>query len=112
MARTARPWFRKQTGWWMVSLGGKQQKLAEGRDNKKAALKRYHELQLLVAEAPDSADMRVASVCDAFLQWGFPVALDLGCFDGLPGCHRLARFRASVASKTVNDEPEPSSLST
>jgi integrase len=69
MARTPKPWFRKQTGWWMVTLGGEQKKLAEGRDNKKAALKKFHELQLLVAEAPESADMRVASVCDAFLQW-------------------------------------------
>ena len=69
MARAAKPWFRKQTGWWMVTLGGKQHKLAEGHENKKLAQKRFHELQLLVAEAPESADMRVASVCDAFLQW-------------------------------------------
>jgi hypothetical protein len=41
MARTARPWFRKRTGWWMVTLGGKQQKLAEGRDNRKAAMRGY-----------------------------------------------------------------------
>ena len=23
MARPAKPWFRKQTGWWMVEIGGK-----------------------------------------------------------------------------------------
>ncbi len=69
MARTPRPWFRKQTGWWMVTLGGEQKKLAEGRGNKKLALKKFLELQLLVAEAPESVHTRVASVCDAFLQW-------------------------------------------
>ena len=69
MARTPRPWFRKQTGWWMVTLGGQQHKLAEGREHKKLAQKKFHELQLLVAEAPESGNMRVASLCDAFLQW-------------------------------------------
>lgn len=69
MARTPRAWFRKQTGWWMVTLGGKQHKLAEGRENKQLAQKKSHELSLLVAEAPESSDMRVASVCDAFLVW-------------------------------------------
>jgi hypothetical protein len=53
----------------MVTLGGEQKKLAEGRGNKKLALKKFLELQLLVAEAPESVHTRVASVCDAFLQW-------------------------------------------
>jgi hypothetical protein len=69
MARTAKPWFRKQTGWWIITLGGKQHKLAEGRENKKLAQKKCHELMLLVAEAPGAIDMRVASACDAFLVW-------------------------------------------
>jgi len=69
MPRTAKPWFRKQTGWWMVTLGGKQHKLAKGRENKKLAQKSFHELMLLIAEPPQSSDARVASVCDAFLQW-------------------------------------------
>jgi integrase len=69
MSRIAKPWFRKQTGWWMVTVGGRQHKLAEGRENKKLAQKKFCELQLLVAEAPESADVRVASICDAFLQW-------------------------------------------
>jgi integrase len=69
MARTPKPWFRKQTGWWMVTLGGVQHKLVEGRENKKAAQTKFHELSLFIAEAPQSSDARVASVCDAFLQW-------------------------------------------
>lgn len=69
MARTPKPWYRKQTGWWMVTLGGVQHKLAEGRKNKKAAQANFCELSLLIAEAPQSNDARVISVCDAFLQW-------------------------------------------
>jgi integrase len=69
MARTPRPWFREQTGWWMVTLGGVQHKLVEGRESKKAAQTKFHELSLLIAEAPQSSDARVVSVCDAFLQW-------------------------------------------
>ncbi len=46
MARIAKPWFRKLTGWWMVTLGGKQHKLAEGRENKMLAQKKLLELQL------------------------------------------------------------------
>ena len=53
----------------MVTLGGRQHKLAEGRDSKKVAQKRFHELLLLVAEAPGASNARVASVCDAFLVW-------------------------------------------
>ena len=69
MARTPRPWFRKQTGWWMVTLGGVQHKLVEGRENKKAARTKFHELSLLIAEAPQSSDARVVAVSEAFLQW-------------------------------------------
>jgi|LSQX01.2.fsa_nt_gb integrase len=69
MARTPKPWFRKQTGWWMVTLGGVQHKLVEGRENKKAAQTKFHELSLLIAAAPQSSDARVADISEAFLQW-------------------------------------------
>jgi integrase len=69
MPRTPRPWFRKQTGWWMVILDGRQQKLAEGRQNKKAAIEKFHELMLVAAQSPLAADLNAASLCDAFLDW-------------------------------------------
>jgi integrase len=69
MARQAKPWFRRQTGWWMVCIGGKQIKLAEGWENRDLALKKFHELMLVAAEAPDSRNARVFSVCDEFLVW-------------------------------------------
>jgi hypothetical protein len=47
MSRMPKPWFRQQTGWWMVTLGGKQEKLAKGRDARKLALQRFHEMRSL-----------------------------------------------------------------
>lgn len=29
MARIAKPWFYKQTGWWMAYVGGQKMKLAK-----------------------------------------------------------------------------------
>ena len=69
MARRSRPWFRKQTGWWMVTIGDRQHKLAEGRKNKDKAEKKFNELMLLRAEAPESTDARVAIICESFLEW-------------------------------------------
>lgn len=69
MARRSKPWFRKQTGWWMVTVGDQQHKLAQGRNNKAEAEKRFNELMFLRGEAPESSDARVVAVCEAFLQW-------------------------------------------
>lgn len=70
MARKARPWFRQSDGWWYVCLNGKQQRLAQGRRNKRAALQRWHELEFEVAANPSvgTVDQTVASVIDAYLQ--------------------------------------------
>jgi integrase len=69
MARKARPWFRRSDGWWYVCINGKQRRLAEGRNRKRAALQRWHELELEAAANPSigSPDQTVASVIDAYL---------------------------------------------
>ena len=69
MARKARPWFRRSDGWWYVCVNGKQQRLAQGRKSKPAALQRWHELELEAAVNPavGSPDQTVASVIDAYL---------------------------------------------
>ncbi len=69
MPRQAQPGFRNSTGWWMVTIGGRQHKLVEGKQNRKLAWKKYHELMLSVAESPESPDLRVISLCDYFLDW-------------------------------------------
>jgi len=66
MARTAKPWFNKQKNCWMVWLGGKRVKLAEGRKNKKAATNRYDALRFEAPHNPhpDEPVQTVASVID------------------------------------------------
>jgi len=46
-----------------------QHKLVKGRGNKKAAQTKFHELSLLIAEAPQSSGARVADISEAFLLW-------------------------------------------
>ena len=71
MGRTAKPWFYRQTGWWMVWLNGRKVKLAKGSKAKKAADERLLELRFEVAvnPAPAGADQTVASVIDAYLEY-------------------------------------------
>ena len=69
MGRTAKPWFYRQTGWWMIWLDGKKVKLAKGRKNKKAAQDRLLELRFQAAKnpAPEDADQTVASIIETYL---------------------------------------------
>src|SRR5690349_10217506 len=69
MPRQAHPWFRRSDGWWYVKVDGKQTKLAQGLDQKDAALTRWHELMTERAKNPplESPDQTVASVIDQFL---------------------------------------------
>jgi len=70
MARTSKgPWFRKSTGWWMTTVGGRQHKLAEGRHNRQLAVQRFHELMLVVSQSPDAVNVTVLTVCELFLSW-------------------------------------------
>ena len=55
MPRQNKPWFRKDTGWWMVTLGGKKTRLVEGRKNRSLAVQKFHELKATTPQAPDSA---------------------------------------------------------
>ena len=67
MPRPNKPWFRAATDWWMVKIDGRQMKLAKGKKNKTAALKKFHELMAARTELPESVDARIADVCEAFL---------------------------------------------
>ncbi len=69
MPREPKPWFRRQTGWWMVQLEGRQIKLVKGRANRKDALARYHALMAQQAANPPVASDQhtVASIIDRYL---------------------------------------------
>jgi integrase len=69
MPRKAHPWFRRSDGWWYVKIVGRAEKLARGRDNKEAAMRRWHELMAERAANPatNSLDHTVASIIDLHL---------------------------------------------
>ncbi len=68
MARPHKVWYRKQTDWWMVKIGGKQIKLAKGKDQRAGASSRFHELMAATARAPESAAARTADLVEAYLR--------------------------------------------
>jgi len=55
MARIAKPWFYRQSGWWMAYVNGQKTKLAYGRENRQAARDKLLQL-LLIASANVSPD--------------------------------------------------------
>jgi len=69
MARPNKIWFRKDTGWWMITLVGRKIRLAHGRGNKKLAEQKFHELKVVQAKPADSSDARVADIINSFLAW-------------------------------------------
>lgn len=69
MSRPNRIWFRKDVGWWMVTIGGRKVRLAQGRQHKRAAEQKFHELMLVRPHAPETRAARVADVIEAFLVW-------------------------------------------
>jgi integrase len=69
MARPHKVWFRKQKNYWCVKIGGKLKILAHGKENKKEAEQKFHELMAGMAQAPESRAARTADVIEAFLRY-------------------------------------------
>jgi len=69
MSRPNKIWFRKDVGWWMVTLSGEKIRLAQGKESRKAAEQKFHELMASRSQAPESPTARVADVIEAFLAW-------------------------------------------
>lgn len=70
MARPNKIWFRKDIGWWMVTLNGEKVRLAQGRENRKLAERRFHEIKATQARPMEVvSNLRIADVIDAFLDW-------------------------------------------
>jgi integrase len=66
VGRPAKPWFRKQTGWWMLEVNDEQIKLSKDKDE---AFRKFHEMMVTRHEAPESPMARVADIVEAFLAW-------------------------------------------
>jgi len=72
MARPAKPWFRKQTGWWMVKINGVQTKLIQGPEDEKHRLlaeEKFADLRKLHRVAPQAVTARTVDLVEAFLGW-------------------------------------------
>jgi hypothetical protein len=69
MARQNKIWFRKDVGWWMVTLGGKKVRLVQRRESRKAAEQKFHELKTTLARSGSGSELRVADITDRFLEW-------------------------------------------
>jgi hypothetical protein len=67
MPRPHKIWFRKDTGWWMVTIAGKKVRLAQGRQNRKQAEQEFHKLMLTSHQAPVNSAARVVDVVEAIL---------------------------------------------
>jgi integrase len=68
--RTHKPWFRSTHGWWYVEVNGKQIKLAKGHENETAAYQAFYKLMAAdQAQLKEPATIRVATVCDLFLDF-------------------------------------------
>jgi integrase/recombinase XerD len=69
MARPAKPWFWKERDGWYITLNGRRIRLAQGKQNKKLATDRFHELMVEIRSnpAPDSDRPTVVSVIEAYL---------------------------------------------
>ena len=72
MARTARPWFRGQIGWWCAYIDGRQIRLAKGKKNKGEANRKLQELLFGRGSNPapgESAEPTVASIVETYLAY-------------------------------------------
>jgi len=69
MPRVNGIWYRKDTGWWMVTLAGKKIRLVEGRQNRTQAERKFHELKAVTPQAPDQTSARAADIIEALLNW-------------------------------------------
>jgi hypothetical protein len=67
MARPNKVWFRKDTGWWMITINRQKIRLAQGRANRKAAEQKFHELKAVEARPAENSEARVTDVIDQFL---------------------------------------------
>jgi integrase len=117
VARKAHPWFRRSDGWWYIKLNGKSEKLARGRENRDAAIRKWHELSLERSANPpaDNPDQTVASVIDLFLVYSKRsyaprtyenLHLYLECFAEAHGFRRIKDCKVLHFTAWLDSHPE------
>jgi integrase len=66
--RHPKPWYRSFNDTWYAQIHGKQQPLAKGKANQKAALQAFHRLMAGVS-GDTPRDLPAAVICDLYLDW-------------------------------------------
>src|SRR5262245_146388 len=117
MARIAKPWFYRQSGWWMAYVNGQKTKLAFGRKNKKAAQDKLLGL-LLVSSAnvgADALDQTVASVIERYMNYAEEILAEstremrwpyLQSFSEMQGWRKVVDCRPSHMREWLKAHPE------
>lgn len=68
--RPHKPWYRASKDAWYVEIAGQQVRLAKGEANEKAAWAAFYRLMASgTGKLPESDTLRVAVVCDLFLEF-------------------------------------------
>lgn len=117
MARSAKPWFCKRTGWWKVYANRKKVPLAKGRPNLKAAKDALLKMQALPRfnRSPDSPDQTVLSVIERYMEVKLPSFSEEGkklrtmylqSFAELHGWRRVEDSRPDHLEEWLNKHPE------
>ena len=117
MRTPTKPWYRASKDAWYVEFNGRQVRLAKGRDNEKAARDAFYKLMANGSgKLPDADTLRVATVCDLFLDYSqkHHVPDTYRWYQGLPaGFLRPVRHAAGAGPETAARQPlarQPSRL--
>ncbi len=66
--RIPKPWYRASKDAWYVEIGGRPTRLAKGHGNEKAAIDAFYKIMANGSgRLPDADTLRVATICDLFL---------------------------------------------
>ncbi len=117
MARSAKPWFCAQTGWWKVWQNGKRVRLVEGKANKKAAQEALQDLLYTARHnpVPDSPEQTVVSVIERYLEVAAPTLavqtqrfrmMYLQSFSELHGWRKVSDCRPDQLQEWINLNPQ------
>src|SRR5262245_9469146 len=117
MARIAKPWFYRQSGWWMAYVNGQKTKLAFGRKNRQAAKDKLLALQLVASTnvGAGSSEQTVASVIEQYMEFAEQVLATstrdmrwpyLQSFSEMHGWRRISDCRPSQIREWLKAHPE------
>lgn len=67
--RHPEPWYRESKDAWFITLGGRQKRLAKGKDNKQAAYEAFYALMAADGQLPPAKELTLAELAARFRKW-------------------------------------------